>query len=378
MVKYSVTVSSPVYESYRANRVRSLFNVDAGVGSSHSVNVDLPLEDRPWSIGLVVGPSGTGKTTLGGALLGGGLLHRGFEWGREAPVIDELSPGGDFDEITGALSAVGLGSVPSWLRPFHALSMGEQFRAELARVILERPPQIILDEFTSVVDRQIAKIGASAFAKAWRRGEGQCIALSCHYDIEEWLCPDWVLDTASWEFRWGSLRRSPRIPIDVYETSSSGAWRFFKPHHYLDLPMPVAPNYYIAEVDGVPVGHMCVSTMAGMKTARFTRLVIMPEWQGAGVGMKFLDYVAQRWLDGENRYGKKMTGIMHTSHPGLVGALNRSPRWVLSSQQMGGVDKVKSAKSMKKSARGGAGAKGVGYGGHLRAVNGFRYVGDRA
>ncbi|WP_232779926.1 Arm DNA-binding domain-containing protein [Capnocytophaga canimorsus] len=37
---------------------------------------------------------------------------------------------------------------------------------------------------------------ASAFAKVWRRnGKKQIILLSCHYDIIDWLQPDWVYDT---------------------------------------------------------------------------------------------------------------------------------------------------------------------------------------
>lgn len=71
--------------------------------------------------------------------------------------------------MTAALSAVGLGSVPTWLRPYPILSNGEKFRADLARVICSAPKRVVIDEFTSVVDRQIAKIGALAFQKAWRR-----------------------------------------------------------------------------------------------------------------------------------------------------------------------------------------------------------------
>lgn len=65
--------------------------------------------------------------------------------------------------MTAALSSVGLGSVPAWLRPYHVLSEGEKFRAMMARVICDAPRQVVIDEFRSVVDRQIAKIGASAF-----------------------------------------------------------------------------------------------------------------------------------------------------------------------------------------------------------------------
>ena len=38
--------------------------------------------------------------------------------------------------VTGMLSAVGLGDVPAWLRPFNVLSNGEKFRAGLARFCL--------------------------------------------------------------------------------------------------------------------------------------------------------------------------------------------------------------------------------------------------
>lgn len=378
---YDIEVSSPVYDSFRASKVRSMFNVSGEQGSSHRVKVDLPLGGKEWSIGAVIGPSGSGKTTLGRELFGGGRLHKGFSWDPSKPIIDGISPGGDFTKVTGALSAVGLGSVPSWLRPYGVLSMGEKFRAEMARIVIEKPQEIVIDEFTSVVDRQIAQVGAAAFSKAWRRTGGKAVTLACHYDIIDWLQPDWVLDTEHWDFSWRCLRRRPDIPLDIYETSSSKAWQFFKPHHYLALPNPIAATYYIAESGGAPVAHLAVSTTVGLKSARYTRLVVMPEWQGAGVGMKFLEYVAQRWLSGENRYSKKMTGIIHTSHPGLLFALNRSKRWVAVSQQMGGGDKKKSRDSINSARNNGRfkRKKGTtsGYGGHLRATAGFRYVGGR-
>ena len=111
------------------------------------------------------------------------------------PIIEDIAPGSDMNVVTGALSSVGLGDVPAWLRPFKVLSNGEQFRAGLARLICNAPDKVVVDEFTSVVDRQIAKIGAAAFAKSWRKTGKQIVLLSCHYDIIEWLQPDWVYDT---------------------------------------------------------------------------------------------------------------------------------------------------------------------------------------
>ena len=76
---------------------------------------------------------------------------------------------------------------PAWLRPYRVLSNGERFRADLARIVCNAPPRVVVDEFSSVVDRQVAKLGALAFQKAWRRTAGQAVLLSCHYDILDWL-----------------------------------------------------------------------------------------------------------------------------------------------------------------------------------------------
>ena len=163
---------------------------------------------------MVVGPSGSGKTSIGRRLVDGHLW--GPEWPEDVPIVDVIDPDGDFDAVTGALSAVGLGDVPSWLRPFHVLSTGEQFRANLARLVAEDPATCVVDEFTSVVDRQIAKVGSMAFQKTWRRGTGKVVALTPHYDILEWLQPDWVYDTASGTFskEWSSTPedRGGRLP----------------------------------------------------------------------------------------------------------------------------------------------------------------------
>ena len=188
------------YNTYRAAGVKSLFNAERG--DEFNLTADIPIDDPDWKIGLIVGPSGSGKTSLGKLLFGGGKIVDLYDgWPKDLPIVDAISPDGDFDSVTSALANVGLGDVPSWLRPFHALSNGQQFRAGLARLISDAPTDVIVDEFTSVIDRQIAKVGALAFAKGWRRTKGRVILISCHYDIVEWLQPDWVLDTGTGEVK---------------------------------------------------------------------------------------------------------------------------------------------------------------------------------
>jgi len=189
------------FNGYRAARTKSLFNAERG--NEFNLDADLPVEGMDWQIGVVVGPSGSGKTSIGKELFGGGKIIDLYDgWDNNIPIVEAVDPGGDFNSVTGAFAGVGLGDVPSWLRPFKALSNGQQFRAGLARVLVEDNDEIIIDEFTSVIDRQIAKIGALAFGKGWRRKKGKkVVLLSCHYDILEWLQPDWVFDTGTGEFK---------------------------------------------------------------------------------------------------------------------------------------------------------------------------------
>lgn len=360
--------------SYRAERVKSLFNCEDG--HEFRAAFELPIEGRAWQIGAVVGPSGSGKTSVGQQL---GEIYKPA-WPAAKPIIDAIAPGGDFNAVTAALAAVGLGSVPAWLRPHKVLSNGEQFRADLARLVSERPAGVtVLDEFTSVVDRQIAKVGAAAFAKAWRRGPGQVVALSCHYDVLEWLAPDWVLDTATGKFSGDCLWRREPIPVEIRRVPGS-LWGHFEPHHYLKLPHMVCAQHYAGFVGGQPVAHIAFSPK--FESGRFMRgcrLVIMPEWQGIGLGLRFLDAACRAMLEGKNKWGRECFSLFHTSHPGLVAALQKRAGWLHISASLFGDDKTRSAASMKASRdRAGMGDADIpkaGYGGHLRAVHGFKFIG---
>lgn len=377
-MKISVRHSCEDFCSYRAARVKSLFNCDDG--SNFALDAELPIEGTEWKLGVVVGPSGSGKTSLGRKIFAGvEPVDLGAGWPTDAPVIDAIAPGGSFDAVTAALAAVGLGSVPAWLRPFAVLSNGEQFRAGLARIVCEQPGRVVIDEWSSVVDRQIARIGSLAFAKAWRRGEGQAILLSCHYDVLEWLQPDWVFDTSTGAFTGRYLQRRPPISLSIHE-ADWGLWPLFEPHHYLKLPHMIAARCYVGTVAGEPVCHLAVGPRFEIGCFRASRMVVMPEWQGAGVGLRFLDAICQRYLDGQNRWGKRFPTLFHTSHPGLTAALRRNPKWRQVSAMLCGGNKQRSKDSMKDSRdRGTGNASGViaGYGGHFRAVQGFKYEGAK-
>lgn len=157
----------------------------------------LELPDQ-WNVGLIVGGSGTGKTTIVKELFPDEYIF-GHSYGNSS-IIDEFPEGKDIDEIIKVLMSVGFSSPPSWLKPYDVLSMGEKMRVDIAKSILEDRDLIVFDEFTSVVDRITAQYGSELIANRIRKENKQFVGVSCHLDIIEWMNPDWVFNTDTMEF----------------------------------------------------------------------------------------------------------------------------------------------------------------------------------
>jgi GNAT superfamily N-acetyltransferase len=125
------------------------------------------------------------------------------------------------------------------------------------------------------------------------------------------------------------------------------------------------------------VAHLAVCPLFTAKAYRATRLVVMPEWQGAGVGTAFLNFVMQWHLEGNGRCGNQYHTFFHTSHPQLCGYLRNSKLWQQTNAMLHGSNKSRSFKSIQKTSKGLPGGKKMasGYGGHFRAVQAFKYLG---
>lgn len=205
MPNFDIVRKSQPSNSFRVASILGMYDLDATEIKEHFCgNLDLP---ENWQIGLIVGASGTGKTSIAKELFPAAYYSGGQFTG--ASVIDDFNEHATISDISKILTDVGFSSVPSWLKPYSVLSNGEKMRVDIARALLEPKNLIVFDEFTSVVDRTVAKICANSVQKAVRRSAKQFIAVSCHYDIEDWLCPDWVFDTNSMEFRLFPKKKGP-------------------------------------------------------------------------------------------------------------------------------------------------------------------------
>jgi ABC-type hemin transport system ATPase subunit/GNAT superfamily N-acetyltransferase len=281
MPTITVHLETPLARTFRVEQVAGLFDVPLAERLRQTLTAEVPGLEEAWTIGAIVGPSGSGKTTLARAAYGD-AVYEPQPWPAGRAMVEVLgempkaatsgrgvlsggvatasrqsrsSRNGGLDrdpwsrhwtikEIARVLCAVGLGSVPAWLKPYEVLSTGERFRADLARAVIQesgvggqesgsRRHLLVFDEFTSTLDRTVAKTASAALARFLRseamdqRREGETrgvgdketdeasqltngaslslspgllvspsvrfVALTCHTDILPWLAPDWTL-----------------------------------------------------------------------------------------------------------------------------------------------------------------------------------------
>lgn len=334
MSSINLVKTTPVVRTVRVMQLEGLFAVPPSERSDETWTVDLTLPNV-WNVGLIVGPSGSGKTTVARELFSDHLIDR-WDWPADKSVLDGFPSDMSIKEIVELLSSVGFSSPPSWVRPFRVLSNGEQFRVSIARTLAERRDLAVVDEFTSVVDRTVAKIGSAAIQKTVRRRGQKFIAVSCHYDIAEWLEPDWIYEPHTNVMTVGRTLRRPEIELEVRRVHHS-AWRLFAKHHYLDRGLSTSAYCFVGFVTaagscfrtgsrGEAVAFCAVMSFPHAKRPgwRVTRLVTLPDYQGIGIGGRVNDFIASAF---------KSTGrpvFITTSHPSMVGSLNRSKLWRVS------------------------------------------------
>lgn len=275
-----------------------------------------------WNVGIIVGKSGTGKSTIVRELFGD--QSAGFEYSH-ACVIDDFDkkiPAGDLFAL---LSQVGFSSPPSWLKPYQVLSNGEKMRVDLARAIMQDKDIIVFDEYTSVVDREVAKIGSLAVQKAIRRMNKKFIAVTCHYDVIDWLQPDFIFSTDDFSMRYTrGLVQQPEIKLDIYETK--GYWEMFRRYHYLSHDLNKAAHQYVAFLNETPVAFCAVLNFPHSHIRpmwKIHRIVVLPDYQGVGIASRFMDFIGNIYNERHQYFG------ITTSLNGFAKALMKNRNWVL-------------------------------------------------
>lgn len=347
----------PTFNIVKEVKPKQTFRVASVIGkfdlqSEHIVerfegDIDLTSD---WQIGIIVGKSGTGKTTIAKQLFPDSYITN-YQYDQET-VLDDMPKNCSVDEITRAFNSVGFSSPPSWLKPYSVLSNGQKMRVDLARAILEDQNLFVFDEFTSVVDRQVAQVGSFAMQKAIRKTKKQFIAVSCHFDIIDWLLPDWVFNTDLMTFQLleGQKKNRPDIKFEIFNTKDKTIWKMFAKHHYLSHAHNNAANVFVATVNDQIAGFISVLHFPHAKTKNIKkvhRLVILPDYQGVGIGIKLLNEIGYIYKKQKYRF------TIVTSSSSLIGSLSKSKKWAATrigrtKESKGNIQSIKGTTSKNK------------------------------
>lgn len=278
-------------KSFRVAQVYDQFDLREDlIQERFTGSFDFPDE---WNIGIIVGKSGTGKTTIANELFKDSICN--FKYTHDC-VIDDFEKDCTYDEIVKALNSVGFSTPKSWVKPYNVLSNGEKMRVDLARALLQKKEIIAFDEYTSVIDREVAQFGSLAIQKTVRKQNKKFIAITCHFDIIEWLEPDWIFNTDTMEFKiTRGLHRREKIKLDIRQTK--GYWKYFSKYHYLSHSFNnSAKEFTLFTKTGKPVAFCSyIHYPCGLhkNMSIYHRIVVLPDYQGLGIGQRLISWLGE-------------------------------------------------------------------------------------
>ena len=138
----------------------------------------------------IYGPSGSGKSTFLTAFQKAGWHFPRKQYDSTKAIISNF-PENPKAGLR-AFNAVGLSSMPTLCKPRNVLSTGEGFRADMA---LNLESRVMIDEYTSVINREVARAASYGVGNHIRKnGYKNVILCGCHDDIVEYLKPDILID----------------------------------------------------------------------------------------------------------------------------------------------------------------------------------------
>jgi GNAT superfamily N-acetyltransferase len=161
---------------------------------------------------------------------------------------------------------------------------------------------IVIDEWTSVVDRTVAKVMSHCIQKHARKTGKKIVLMSCHYDVIEWLNPDWVIDANKQTFEnrrslWRDFKRTEQLEFDIKEIGKE-SWKYFSKYHYLsdNLPGGVIKTYGLFHGEN-QIGFQCFANYVphrggGPMKMHSNRTVIHPDYAGLGMGIMLINKTA--------------------------------------------------------------------------------------
>ncbi len=299
MQNYHVKLEAETDEkNYYVARACNSVDLNINKKLTHEIKIDVDLE-TDYNVGLIIGLSGSGKTTLAKHLFPN---FNKININKKECILKQFPEDMSYDERADILTKFGLSSVTEWIKPFEILSNGEKSRAEIA-LTAGKHDFFVVDEFTSVVDRTVAKIMSNSISKIIKQQKKKIVLISVHKDIIEWVDPDWIIDVDNQIFinrRLLQQRRKEKLVFNIKECSRK-SWKYFSKYHYLsdNLPGGKIHLFGLFDENNIQIGFQCFANYVPGKNKiiHSNRTVIHPEYVGVGLGIKLINITSQIMAD---------------------------------------------------------------------------------
>jgi ABC-type multidrug transport system ATPase subunit len=304
-----VILKSEINKEFRCQVAANSLDIDVEKKSIHHLKIDnINIPDK-WNIGLVYGNSGSGKTTMIKHLFGDKIFEVKLD--EDKPIINQLPEDMSYEDCAKMLNGIGLNSVPCWIRPVKTLSNGQRARAEAVYLMTQSDEIIFIDEWTSVVDRTVAKAMSLCLYKYAKRNNKRLVLCSCHVDILEWLNPDWMIDCNKQKFILPEsedffFNKREQLQFEIKEIDRA-SWKYFSKYHYLSERLPGGKLYlYGLFYNSNQIGFQCFANYVPytesekLKKRKIiyhsNRTVIHPDYNGLGLGIKLINETSELLL----------------------------------------------------------------------------------
>lgn len=346
------TLKSEISNSFRCKMAANSLDIDVNKKSTHNLKIENINIPENYNIGLIYGASGSGKTTLAKHLFGDTIFKTILD--EDKSILDQMPESFDYKTCSEMLIGIGLNSVPCWIRPIKTLSNGQKARAEAVLLMCQNNGIICIDEWTSVVDRTVAKAMSHCIQKFAKKQNKQIILLSCHYDILEWVKPDWLIDCNKQEFILPTseiffFNEREKLEFTIKEVGRE-TWRYFSKYHYLSDKLPGGKIHTYGLFFGEnQIGFQCfanyVPNVKGKKEIfHSNRTVVHPDYAGLGMGIILINKTSEII---QKKYGYKIMAKF-SSLP-VYNAMIKQQQWkFLGSKTLMG--KMKSGENMDRKA----------------------------
>jgi len=301
--------------------------------------------DEDFNVALITGPSGSGKTSMAHQYFGAPFVAK---FAANKSVLSFFPNLKKAKEIFKVL----LLDPKEIFKTFDKLNSSAQERVNIARGLYEAPECLILDEFTSSMERRTAQLVAKNISQYARAKGIKVVLVACHQDLvgSNACSPDWWFSTKSQtlscfelpsEFAESSFPEHvtdivwtvPEMVVDV-KRCHRDRWYYFALHHYKDHNLSnMAQNFALfvtyknLEIPCDLIGW--ASAMVGMlpnaelpgTPRREHRTVVLPDYQGLGFASRSCDAI------GEMYYHNACVFQSKTAHPRYGSYRDRSSLW---------------------------------------------------